>query len=229
LTALYEAEVRARFDALHRRFKREVPADDIRLTAIVAALPQVRGARILDVGCGKGRFAARLAERGARVVGVDISEAMLTAAEGLTRVRAASRRLPFADASFDCAMAVEVLEHLPSVEATLAELRRVVRPGGVIAIVDKNAGSLNADRPWLPNVALKWLDEYRGRWMYPRGGLVHERWFWPSRLRRQLQRSFVDVRVAHVLSPSESRWVLFRAVPGIRLFTLWSARVPGGS
>jgi hypothetical protein len=65
--------------------------------------------------------------------------------------------------------------------------------------------------------------------MYPPGGSVRERWFWPSTMREALERDFIDVRVTHLLSPTEANCVLFRTVPGARLFTMWSARVPGGS
>ena len=70
------------------------------------------GRRVLDLGCGKGRFATRLAESGAEVVGIDLSAAMLAEAKGLARVRGSARRLPFASATFDAVVAVEVFEHL---------------------------------------------------------------------------------------------------------------------
>ena len=182
---------------------------------------------MLDLGCGKGRFAARLEEAGAKVVGLDLSAAMLAEAKGLDRVRASARRLPFADGAFDAVVAVEVFEHLAGLDAVLGEVRRVLRPGGRLAVVDKNAGSWNAQRPWLPNLAVKWIDEKRGRWMYPSGGPVRERWFWPGAFRARLARAFDDVRVEYLLSPAEAGVALFRLLPGARLLTLWTARAPG--
>lgn len=228
MTALHEAEVRARFDSLHARFKREVASDDVRLRAVREVLNPLRGTAVLDLGCGKGRFASRLAAEGARVIGLDLSQAMLTAATGLSRVRGTASRLPFTDQAFDSVIAIEVIEHLPSVEQALAEVRRVLRPGGIVAIVDKNAGSWNHHRPWLPNLAVKWIDERRGRWMYPPRGPVRERWFWTGTIRKAMERFFMDVRVEHLLSPTEAGRALFRSVPGARLLTMWSARVPGG-
>ena len=146
MTARHEAGVGLRFDQLHRRFKREVAADDVRLCALRACLEPLHGRRVLDLGCGKGRFAARLAESGAEVVGIDLSAAMLAEAEGLARVRGSARRLPFAAATFDAVVAVEVFEHLAAVDAVLREVRRVLQPGGVVVIVDKNAYSMNARR-----------------------------------------------------------------------------------
>ncbi len=224
----HETAVGARFDLLHERFKREVGDGDVRLRAIRNFLEPLDGRRVLDLGCGKGRFAARLRTGGAGVVGVDLSASMLAAATGLDRVRASAARLPFAVGAFDAVVAVEVFEHLAAVDAVLAEVGRVLRPGGRLAIVDKNAGSWNDRRPWLPNLAVKWLDEKRGRWMYPGGGPVRERWFWPGSFRRLLARRFEDVRAEHLLSPSEEGSRLFRRVPGARLLTLWTALAPGG-
>src|SRR5262249_37374499 len=103
------------------------------------------GRRVLDLGCGKGRFARALARDGAWVVGLDRSAAMLAAraASGLERVKGSARRLPLASAAFDAVVAVEVFEHIPRAAAdeVRAEPPRVRRPGGTLAIIDKNAGS----------------------------------------------------------------------------------------
>ncbi|QEH37676.1 Demethylrebeccamycin-D-glucose O-methyltransferase [Aquisphaera giovannonii] len=227
---LHEAEVASRFDAQRRRFKSAVADDDYRLLGLLDAVGPVRGLTILDLGCGKGRFARALRRRGAAVIGVDIAAAMLAEATGVPRARASSRRLPFRDASFDAVIAVEAVEHMDPAgcEATLREARRVLRPGGRLAIVDKNVAALSARRPWLPSVAEKRIDELRGRWMYPAWGPVRERWFWPSRLRRALERRFERVDVRRLLSPAERERWLFRRLPAARLMTLWVAEAPGG-
>lgn len=226
----HDAAVRSAFNVQQSRFKSEVAATDARLCAVLEALGPLAGRRVLDLGCGKGRFSVHLQARGAEVLGLDLSEAMLAQASGLPRIRGSARRLPLARASCDAVVAIEVLEHLSDagLEQSLAEIRRVLRPSGVVAIVDKNAGALDARRPWLPSLAVKWVDERRGRWMYPAGGPVRERWFWPGSLRARLGEWFEQVRVEHLLSPAEAGGRVFRRWPGARLMTLWAARAPGG-
>ncbi len=95
------------------------------------------GARALEIGVGTGRIARPLAARGVRLVGVDLSRKML--AELRRRVtesapelvEADATRLPLASASFDAALSVHVFHLIPDWQAALAELRRVLKPGGV--------------------------------------------------------------------------------------------------
>jgi ubiquinone/menaquinone biosynthesis C-methylase UbiE len=98
--------------------------------------------RVLDVGCGKGRFARVLQEqyRGADIWGLDISEEMLRFVPAGIHTRAGSMtELPFADSTFDYAYATESLEHAVEIERAVGEMCRVVKPGGRIVIIDKNA------------------------------------------------------------------------------------------
>jgi malonyl-CoA O-methyltransferase len=102
-----------------------------------ARLGDVRGRRVLDLGCGTGRHALPLAAAGAVVTAVDFSPGMLARARakpGAGRVRFVAadlrRPLPFPDAAFDLVVSGLVLEHLPDLPAVFAEARRVLRPGG---------------------------------------------------------------------------------------------------
>ncbi len=98
--------------------------------------------RVLDVGCGKGRFARVLQERNpdAEVWGLDISEEMLRHVPAGIHTRAGSMtELPFADSTFDCAYATESLEHAVDIARAVDEMCRVVKPGGKLLIIDKNA------------------------------------------------------------------------------------------
>ena len=103
------------------------------------ALGDVRGAHVLDYGCGGGWSAARLRARGARVTGFDISRTRLAEARGhlfsgssgprVYLVQCAAERLPFADATFDAVFGKQILHHL-ELDDTIPEIVRVLRPGG---------------------------------------------------------------------------------------------------
>ena len=100
------------------------------------------GKGVLDVGCGKGRFARVLAERYPRasIVGFDLAEAMLRhVPAGVAACAGSMTALPFPASAFDCAYATESLEHAIQIEVAVAEMCRIVKPGGRIVIIDKNA------------------------------------------------------------------------------------------
>ena len=107
------------------------------LAPLREALAGAPGPRLADIGGGTGNYAQALAAQGWAPVVVDRQPEMLAlaAAKGLECVLADARALPFADASFDAAMLVSVLHHIEEPFAALAELRRVLAPGGRVAIV----------------------------------------------------------------------------------------------
>jgi ubiquinone/menaquinone biosynthesis C-methylase UbiE len=118
----------------------------VEVAAVERAAGRVDGLRVLDAGCGTGRFTACVERRAARLAGVDLDPAMLAVAAHRVRVpllAADACRLPFQDAAFDVAIAVTVCEFTASPAAVVAELARVTRPGGRIVI-----GALNRRSPW---------------------------------------------------------------------------------
>src|SRR5580704_3876392 len=114
------------------------------------------GDRLLDLGCGFGRHAFEAARRGAHVVALDAGSeevarvrgtlgAMVEAGElsphhPAAAVQGDALALPFPDATFDRVIASEVLEHIPNDVAAMAELSRVLRPGGTMAVTVPRAG-----------------------------------------------------------------------------------------
>jgi SAM-dependent methyltransferase len=101
--------------------------------------------RALDVGCGTGLLAARLAEAGYEVTGADPSEGMLEVmrrrAPRVTAVEATADELPFDDGAFDTVVSVAVLHHIAdqsAVRRALGEMVRVCRPGGRVLVWDHN-------------------------------------------------------------------------------------------
>jgi 2-polyprenyl-3-methyl-5-hydroxy-6-metoxy-1,4-benzoquinol methylase len=97
------------------------------------------GLRVLDVGCGEGRFTAALAAAGTEVVGLDVAEEPLRRArerhpELDLRLVAETGPWPAPDASFDVVWAGEVIEHVADTAAWLSEVRRVLRSGGSLLL-----------------------------------------------------------------------------------------------
>jgi SAM-dependent methyltransferase len=120
------------------------------LTVDFGRLELGRGTRVLDAGCGGGRHAFEALRRGADVVAIDLdgaalgdvermAEAMARAGEvarggHLRTIVADVRDLPFEAGEFDVIIAAEVLEHIHDDGAAIAELYRVLRPGGLLAV-----------------------------------------------------------------------------------------------
>jgi len=97
------------------------------------------GDRVLDVGCGTGILTSALAERGSKAVGIDASEAYVAEARRhrshseVTYELGDVRHLPYADASFNACVSTLVLDIIPEFDRVVREMRRVTRPGGVVA------------------------------------------------------------------------------------------------
>lgn len=129
------------------------------------------GMDLLDVGCGPASITADLAERVApgRVVGLDAAAGALEAARATLSERGLSEQvevtsgdvmaLPFEDASFDVVHAHQVLQHLADPVGALAEMRRVTRPGGIVAVRDAVYSAMT----WFPEPA--GMEQWRSVYM----------------------------------------------------------------
>lgn len=127
------------------------------------------GARVLEVGSGLGLLAVEVADSapGVSVVGVERSPAQIAAAARSPRVEYAegdAQALTLPDASFDIAYARYLLEHVSRPDAVLAEMRRVVRPGGRVALCENDISLLRVDPP-CPAFEAVWgiFQEYQQR------------------------------------------------------------------
>ncbi|MFN8223721.1 MAG: class I SAM-dependent methyltransferase [Gaiellales bacterium] len=104
--------------------------------SVLALLGDVRGLRVLDAGCGPGLYAEELVARGAEIVAVDGSEAMVELARRRlgssadVRLVDLNAALPFADGQFDVVLSALVVHHLDDRRAALREAFRVLVPGG---------------------------------------------------------------------------------------------------
>jgi ubiquinone/menaquinone biosynthesis C-methylase UbiE len=119
------------------------------LDLVLDLLRPGRGDRLLDAGSGTGIFTRAFLDRGADVVGIDISLAMLRRAMDKGAIPAGRgvvadmSHLPFADGAFDKTVSVAALEFLTDEKRAVAELFRVTRPGGGVVVA-----TLNSLSPW---------------------------------------------------------------------------------
>jgi SAM-dependent methyltransferase len=151
--------------------------------AVLELAGDVTGRRILDAGCGAGPLFAALRDRGALVTGIDASAGMLEVArrrlgpDADLRVADLAEPLPFADAAFDDVVASLVLHYLKDWGPALAELRRVLKPGGRLIASVNHPMSVNlTHRHTGPRPdyfgAYTWTDEF------PMGGRTVRMTFW---------------------------------------------------
>jgi SAM-dependent methyltransferase len=124
------------------RFAEGPNAAELAFQAVAEVAPRT----VLEVGAGPGELAARVsAELGAEVRAVDISPRMVELARGRGVVAQVGdvQSLPFGDGEFDCAIAAWMLYHVPDVDRALAELARVLRPGGRLVAVTNGLDHLS--------------------------------------------------------------------------------------
>lgn len=124
-----------RYDFITRAFSFGMDREWKRQALEGCGLPP--GARVLDLACGTGDFSKLAVEAGLRPVGADLTFGMLRESDGLRHaVCGDAMRLPFADSSFDAVCVGYGVRNFPDLGKALGEVRRVLRPGGVLASLD---------------------------------------------------------------------------------------------
>jgi malonyl-CoA O-methyltransferase len=133
----------------HQAYERWAQSFDTSASPIVAlesrhlerVLPEVQGKRLIDVGCGTGRWLAWALAHGARGAGADLSSEMLRVAGRKPHlvgrlVRADGLHIPFADACADVVLCTLSMAYMVPIESAMAELARLARPGGCLIVTD---------------------------------------------------------------------------------------------
>ena len=155
---------------------------EIEQTAVLSLLPPVSGRRVIDAGCGSGRYVQLLTALGARVVGIDTSEAMLARARCLsaTVIRADMSRLPFGNASCDVVVSGLAIVDVVDLGAVIAEWARVLCRRGVL--VCSTLHSAGGDLGWVRTYEIDGI---------PRALPAH--WHTTVDLERACQRAGLDI------------------------------------
>jgi SAM-dependent methyltransferase len=211
-------------------FPDDLPADSAQLAVVREALAQFSGKSILDAGCARGRFIKALRPLGATMYGVDLTETFLRSARknapDAAFARGSLSALPFPAGQFDAVYCIEALEHLPDTELALSEMARVLKPGGILLVIDKSLAGLDPGTG-LPNFWVKWRAERQGKWMYPPDFDFRERWFWPWTLARKMRRDCDSVQVRFIPEGRGKASRFYRLVPFLSLDVAWIGRKSG--
>jgi SAM-dependent methyltransferase len=200
---------------------------DVLLDRVAARVP-LASSRGLDIGCGDGVMLYKASLRGGRAAGVEMDPTGLELAGGMLRrhgvhpalTRASAYALPFPDGSLDWVTLVEVLEHLDDTDTLLGEVRRVLRPGGVVGLTTPHR--LESGIPQDPYHCR----EYSG----PELRSLMERFFTGVKVEGQYPRGFsrvyhqgVGVRPVDLAVRSG---VKLASAVGLNPFLLWTTRTP---
>ena len=166
--------------------------------------------QVLDLGGGMGRMSIPLSRRHF-VTLTDLSPHMLDlarphASERLKLEVADARHLPFADSSFDCVLAIDLLPHIPVPEELIAEAKRVLRPGGSLIIDCTNSV------PWWTLAYPRYLGRRPHRWVqiWRSGGVLPE---WSSRVKHHRRAQLLSLLSEAAFKVSSVRSFGPRACP----------------
>jgi len=162
-------------------------------------LTPLQGQFVLDAGCGPGTYGIILAQQGNKVIGIDISPEEVAAAKERSKQKGVDfspivgdlENLPFKDKSFDICFCGWTLHHFPDIDTAVAELVRVLKPGGKIALAEPNESNLAMRLSrFIENLAQKWV--LKAGWDTP-NRTIHKHNCYLKALEQQ---RFTDIKVS---------------------------------
>ncbi len=162
-------KIKTAFNKEVNLFPESIEAEDGRVQEILSFFGSLDGKKVIEIGCGKGRFLRILKKRfpNTQLYGLDISETLLNfCPEGIETLCGSILNIRYPDAFFDCVYCVEALEHALMTKSAIKEMVRILKPGGKIIIIDKNIAKLGVLKlkPWeqwfKPEEIIKILNKY---------------------------------------------------------------------
>jgi len=149
--------------------------DPAHLERVDRLLDLSNGQKVLEVGCGQGHLTKRLAERGIDITGIDANPNAPEIAESDRVVFMYAEDLKYTDNSFDTIVAVHSIEHIPALDEALAEMARVLRPGGSAFFIYPAEPIMGLYA--IPTSVILYGTPFKAR-------EVHCQKLWPAKLRR---------------------------------------------
>jgi len=200
----------------------DVYRDLVNTPAFMRMLPDVNGLDGLDIGCGEGHNTRLVAERGANMTAIDISETFIRQAvekerddpHGITYIKASAIELPFPNEVFDFEMATMSLMDVPEQDKVVAEAYRVLKPGGFLQFSITHPCFWTAGSKWMRNEDGEQMGMLINDYFENKQGIVEE-WLFggaPKELKEK-RRKFRIPRFFRTLSG----WVNLIADAGFRI------------
>jgi malonyl-CoA O-methyltransferase len=140
-----QEQIVVHFNKTAIEYKTNIDVSDDRMASVLKEIGNANGKRILDAGCGKGRYSILLKKEfpQAEIVAMDVSTEMLSQIPAnIIKINRGILDMPFADNYFDFVICIEALEHVVQIETGIKELLRVIKPGGKLIVIDKNKNKL---------------------------------------------------------------------------------------
>lgn len=237
-----EDKIIQRFNESFHIFPDKINSRDFRVKEILKTLGRPSDKKILDLGCGKGRFCRQIKDAGfVNIIGADPSKELIKTArennKDIQFVQASATSLPFGSDEFDFLICIETLSHVLDTEKAIKEMARVLKSGGKILVIDKNILSLHP-LYFIPTFLWKIFLENRNKWFYPQNFFFKEKYFSPWKLNKVFKKYFSRTKINFIRCELENKnqplflkfvfkihsivsFIFYSFFPFLNLFVAW--------